>query len=417
MEPVSTLSPSQQQIAVAQSSAATAQSTTFDAALGLLLANIAKPATVESTQDMVPVHTLKPQQTKQAAKRRELAANTAESTPDIAAMNAAQLATRPTKGEVAQADAQAASEQTSHEPASRTAESARSSKASASSESKTQSTSSHSHSGEAPTSANAAQSSQTTSTQFAAQSASQQAAQQSPQAVSTVKPTSPTQSTASASTASSPAARVATIGGAKSAQSNSSQTNTSSSHNAAQALGAKRASSFKSLLAQAQPVRHAVHQREVQATALRAMQLSLSENGGYVTLRMNPGDLGVLHAKLTVQDARVNAHFIATTDVARDLLNQSVDTLRSALETRGLSVDSITISGPEGQSTVHTGQDAQSSFDGGASNFGSHSRSDGESDRARTPARQLAGALAETQSPWTIATESTSTARGLEWIV
>lgn len=412
MEPVSTLSPTQQQIAVAQSSAATAQSTTFDAALGLLLANIAKPATVESTQDMVPVHTLKPQQTKQAAKRRELAANTAESTPDIAAMNAAQLATRPTKGEVAQADAQAASEQTSH-----TAESDRSSKASASSESKTQSTSSHSHSGEAPTSANAARSSQTTSTQFAAQSASQQAAQQSPQAVSTVKPTSPTHSTASASTASSPAARVATIGGAKSAQSNSSQTNTSSSHNAAQALGAKRASSFKSLLAQAQPVRHAVHQREVQATALRAMQLSLSENGGNVTLRMNPGDLGVLHAKLTVQDARVNADFIATTDVARDLLNQSVDTLRSALETRGLSVDSITISGPEGQSTVHSGQDAHTSFDGGASNFGSHSRSDGESDRARTPARQLAGALAETQSPWTVAAESTSTATGLEWIV
>lgn len=207
---------------------------------------------------------------------------------------------------------------------------------------------------------------------------------------------------------------------------NSSSTQNTSSNNIAQPPNAKPTTAFKSLLAQAQPVRHAVQQREVQATALRAMQLSLTGNGGDVTLRMNPGDLGTLYAKLTVQDARVNADFVATTEVARDLLNQSVDALRSALETRGLSVDQITISGPEGQSTVHSGQDAQNLAyheRGGAANTSTHagtdsqSRSDGDGSRARTPNRQLVTAHAETPPLWSIASEATSTANGLEWIV
>ncbi len=146
------------------------------------------------------------------------------------------------------------------------------------------------------------------------------------------------------------------------------------------------------------------------------MQLTLYGNGGDVTLRMNPGELGTLHAKLMIQDARVNADFVATTEVACDLLVQSVDSLRSALETRGLTVDSISISGPEGQKTDHAGQDAQhtnSERGGAADPNASHSRSDGEQSRARTPNRHHA----EAQSLWSLAPEVVSSANGLEWIV
>jgi hypothetical protein len=69
----------------------------------------------------------------------------------------------------------------------------------------------------------------------------------------------------------------------------------------------------------------------------------VKEGGGEVLLKLRPGDLGAVSARLTIQDARVEATFRAQNELARDLLIRSVDDLKAALETRGLIVDRIDV--------------------------------------------------------------------------
>ncbi|MFO0858801.1 MAG: flagellar hook-length control protein FliK [Phycisphaerales bacterium] len=409
MDPVSTLTSTSNQAFAAQTSTTQAQTATFDAALASLLTKNTKPVAQQNSETIQALKS----QPKTATKRRS-EHNGPESTPDIAAMNAAQLGTRPQAGEVAQADAQVENDASNApSPKSSKRESCESQPSSKSPQSDTTQ-----HQSDQPTQSTSKSTPATASAQ-ATSKASQSSYNQAATTHTNAPQPQTTRETANQSTP-----RVAAIASVKSNSAKSSSNQSNTTNNAAQPFAAKRSAAFKSLLAQAQPVRHAVQQREVQATALRAMQLTLAGNGGDVSLKMTPGDLGTLHAKLSVQDARVNADFIATTEVARDLLVQSVDELRSALETRGLSVDQITISGPEGKSTF-AGQDAQSFSNhdrGGAANTSadagsSQSRSDGDTSRARTPNRQLVAAHADSTPLWSVASEATSTANGLEWIV
>jgi flagellar hook-length control protein FliK len=107
-----------------------------------------------------------------------------------------------------------------------------------------------------------------------------------------------------------------------------------------------RADALAKLVEKSVPARRAVAQREVEQSAMKAMNLALKEGGGDATLRLAPESLGSLKVELSVRDAHVRATFRATTDVARDLLIESTPTLRDALEARGLTVDEVVVEGP-----------------------------------------------------------------------
>ncbi|HYF14957.1 MAG TPA: flagellar hook-length control protein FliK [Phycisphaerales bacterium] len=110
--------------------------------------------------------------------------------------------------------------------------------------------------------------------------------------------------------------------------------------------GSSRADALAKLVEKSVPARRAVVQREVEQNAIKAMNLALKEGGGDATLRLAPDALGALKVELSVRDAHVRATFRATTDLARDLLVESMSILRDALEAQGLTVDEVVVEGP-----------------------------------------------------------------------
>lgn len=197
-----------------------------------------------------------------------------------------------------------------------------------------------------------------------------------------------------------------------------------------------RSDAFKKLLQAAQPARQAVEQQQIAQSALKAMGFALKEGGGEVTMKLAPEALGQVKVKLVVQDAGVDAMFTATTASARQLLEASTDTLRDALEARGLRVDSIVVDGPRteaqaGPQSSREGaqdarRDASQQGQGGALTSATDGRSSdepggGSQRHERNVAAQDArGAEAEVAvnegAVWDIAPATHVTAMGVEWV-
>lgn len=75
----------------------------------------------------------------------------------------------------------------------------------------------------------------------------------------------------------------------------------------------------------------------------RGLAAALRQGGGTVTMRLQPEALGDMKIKMDLEPGRVAARFEVATDQARELLDKSMDTLRSALEARGLDVERLEI--------------------------------------------------------------------------
>lgn len=105
----------------------------------------------------------------------------------------------------------------------------------------------------------------------------------------------------------------------------------------------------------------------------QGLSAALRQGRGEVTLRLTPKALGELRVSLTVQNGSVDAHVKPATTEAHRLLEQGVESLRHALEARGLKVGRIEIdqppapknesSGPH-QQNHPAGQDGQTGADG-----------------------------------------------------
>jgi Flagellar hook-length control protein FliK len=102
----------------------------------------------------------------------------------------------------------------------------------------------------------------------------------------------------------------------------------------------------------------------------RGLAAAIRQQGGTVTLRLEPDALGSLKIRMDLDAGRVEATLEASSDRARRLLDDALPALRSALEAHGLSVDRLEVlggpspngpslrdgTGAEGQdSPVHTG--------------------------------------------------------------
>jgi hypothetical protein len=106
----------------------------------------------------------------------------------------------------------------------------------------------------------------------------------------------------------------------------------------------------------------------------RGFAAVLRQQGGSLTLRMEPASLGALKIRMDLDAGRVEATLEATSDRARRLLDDSLPALRSALEAHGLSVERLDVRLAESGPSLRDGDAAerQGSFetapdsDGGA---------------------------------------------------
>jgi hypothetical protein len=73
----------------------------------------------------------------------------------------------------------------------------------------------------------------------------------------------------------------------------------------------------------------------------RAMTAALRQRGGSVTLRLTPESWGELRVEMSLDKGRVEATFHASSDQARQLLEQHMTALRASLEAHGLAVDRL----------------------------------------------------------------------------
>ncbi|MBY0113917.1 MAG: flagellar hook-length control protein FliK [Phycisphaerales bacterium] len=75
----------------------------------------------------------------------------------------------------------------------------------------------------------------------------------------------------------------------------------------------------------------------------RGLTAALRNKGGQLTLWMNPESLGKLRVQLSIEGGTIAARFEATSEATKQLLTQNVDSLRSALEARGLKASNIEV--------------------------------------------------------------------------
>jgi len=77
------------------------------------------------------------------------------------------------------------------------------------------------------------------------------------------------------------------------------------------------------------------------ARLTRGLNSAVSQQGGAVTLRLTPPDLGTVRIQLNLQGTNVTAQFHAETDSAQRLLTQQLGQLRTSLESQGLNVEKL----------------------------------------------------------------------------
>jgi flagellar hook-length control protein FliK len=73
----------------------------------------------------------------------------------------------------------------------------------------------------------------------------------------------------------------------------------------------------------------------------RGLNTAVQQQGGGITLRLTPPELGTVRIQLQVQGTSVNAQFHAESEAGRNLLQQQLGQLRNSLEAQGLSVERI----------------------------------------------------------------------------
>lgn len=148
------------------------------------------------------------------------------------------------------------------------------------------------------------------------------------------------------------------------------------------------------------------------AQVSRGLAAALRQNGGTVTIRMQPEALGDLKIRMGLDGGKVVAAFEVETEQARQLLGSSMDTLRSALEARGLSVDRLDVRVSEAAGSIAAAEHGRESGGAGVSGDGSAGRQDaGRGSSGAGPARMPSDREpepvepAEMQGPW----------MGVEW--
>ena len=79
------------------------------------------------------------------------------------------------------------------------------------------------------------------------------------------------------------------------------------------------------------------------ARLTRGLANAVQQRGGAVTLRLTPPEMGTVRIQMQISGTSVSASFHAESSSAQTLLTTQLAQLRSALESKGMSVDRLTV--------------------------------------------------------------------------
>lgn len=103
------------------------------------------------------------------------------------------------------------------------------------------------------------------------------------------------------------------------------------------------------------------------ARAVRGLRAAVAQQGGSVTLRLSPPEMGIVRIQMQLSEGVVRAQLVTQHAAARDLLNQQLGELRQALQSQGLVVDRLsvqTMSNTSHNALSQQGQDGQNTQGG-----------------------------------------------------
>lgn len=89
------------------------------------------------------------------------------------------------------------------------------------------------------------------------------------------------------------------------------------------------------------PVKIGLH---ISEQIVRSAKIDLTNNGGSMTLRLDPPHLGMIHMDVLSSDGVLTAHIYTATETARQILESDINSLREMVHKAGIMVDSINIS-------------------------------------------------------------------------
>ncbi len=106
---------------------------------------------------------------------------------------------------------------------------------------------------------------------------------------------------------------------------------------------------------------------------IRGMRGVVHQNGGAVTLRLSPPEMGIVRIEMQIDSGAVKALLHTEHEAARTLLNQQLGQLRHALEAHGLFVDKLGVQTmAQGSDTLTSDRDADQSAANDGRSQGQH---------------------------------------------
>jgi len=85
------------------------------------------------------------------------------------------------------------------------------------------------------------------------------------------------------------------------------------------------------------------NERAIASSVSRGLAAAVQQRGGSLTIRLTPATLGTIKIDLELGQGRVAVDLHASTDLAQDALAKNIATLRSSLESKGLTVDRLAV--------------------------------------------------------------------------
>jgi hypothetical protein len=86
----------------------------------------------------------------------------------------------------------------------------------------------------------------------------------------------------------------------------------------------------------------------------RGLTALASQRGGTLAIRLDPPSLGEVAIRMSVIDGVVRAELTAASSAARALMEKGIEFLRASLESRGLTVERLSVQGPIATSESHS---------------------------------------------------------------
>jgi flagellar hook-length control protein FliK len=107
----------------------------------------------------------------------------------------------------------------------------------------------------------------------------------------------------------------------------------------------------------------------------------VQQRGGSLTIRLSPESLGHVRVDLEMSQGRVNAALHASTERAQEAMVKSITMLRSSLESKGLTVERLTVQLAPTQTNTNTQTGGDQTSQDGSRNQSNADRdaSDGQS--------------------------------------